>query len=192
MIWGTSLPLEGPVGVPAPPIVPIAAGSMSNVASFDIAWGDQAFEEVNILIDQWTPTGNGMPDIFTSSDNGATFDTGASDYRAQGIAHNPSGAINGYGGTMDSIQVGFDASNAQMLANTATGCFMFTIYRPYDASLRTVVEGWGGYDHNVVSDSMNVQGSGYRDAAGKVNAVRLASTVGNVSARYFAWGALPL
>lgn len=190
MMWDLPLPLAGPVSIPAPPIVPIKAGSVSNVASIDIPWGDQQFDRVHVLVDQWSPASTSQPDIFTSSDGGATFDAGATDYRAQGVVNNVT-TVSGYSAVQSSIQLGHDVGDLRMLGGTAIACFLVTVWRPFDAAELTVLEGWGGYDHDVLSTAQFLQGSGFREAAGKVNAVRLAATVGNVSARYVAWGVLP-
>ncbi len=192
MMWDMPVPLLGPVGVAQPPIVPIAADRVSNAANFDIAWGDREFEEVNILIDQWAPASNGMPDIFTSSDNGASFDAGASDYRTQSINHSPDASTQGFAVVQDSFQPGYNAGGGIMFGGTTLACFLVTLWRPYDSGLYTAMEAWGGYDRNTVNNAMNFMGAGFREELGMVNAVRIAMTAGNVSARYFAWGALPL
>ena len=190
-MWDMPLPLAGPVGVPPPPVVFIAAGSVSNVASFDIAWGDAQFEEVNILLDQWEPAVNGVPQLAISDDDGATFDTGASDYLFQGL-NNHTTLATGFSALHDRAQIGADNADGRMLGGTATGCFLWTILRPFDTGRRVAMEGWGGFSHNILSNASFMQGSGWRDAAKSVNAVRLNARNGNVSARYFAWGELPV
>lgn len=166
----------------------ISAASPSGVASFDINWGDTEFEEVNILIDQWAPVTTGVPVMVSSSDDGSTFDTGASNYMRTGCTHNPDGTVNAYSGASTSMFMCYNSANGRMLGGTTIASFLIQVLRPYDTGLRTNFIWWGGFDRNVVSNSMNFNGAGYRDTAAKVNAVRLYQDVGNISARYVAWG----
>ena len=191
-MWDMPLPLLAPVGVLAPPVVPIAAGSVSNVATFDIPFGPQDFERVDILFDQWAPVSTSVAQFRTSSDGGSTFDSGASDYRNSGVQHEPAGTTSGFTNALSFAQFGHDTGNGRMLGGTTLSCFLLTLFDPTSTGSRTYYEAWGGWDRNVVSNSMQAINTGYRDTTGRVDAVRMLASTGNVSARYFAWGLLSL
>lgn len=190
MMFGLPLPLIADAGAPASPIVPLHQESFSAVSSLDVPFGDWSFEEVFFLFDQWQPSSNAVPYLRTSSDGGSTFDAGASDYQANALQHNPLGGTTGGISTAQAqLQLGI-AGSGSVDAGVGVGCFLARIWRPYDASERTYVHMFGGWDHNTVADAMTAYGGGWRDSVGRVDAVRFLPSAGTMTGRVAAWGML--
>lgn len=184
-MYGLPLPLFAAEGVP-PPIVPIDVQNITTPqATIDIAWGDQVFEEVFILLDNVIPSVNGVAlDIRTSSDNGGSFDSAAANY-----PYNTADIHTSFTRTAQA------ATALELVQNGATdgldtlsyGCFAVQIIQPSDAVVKTVINGWGGYVR-AANNAVNAQSHGRRDSAGLVNAIRFAARSGNLSGRFQAWG----
>lgn len=189
MMFDLPLPFLADAGVPPPPIVPLKAETFSGQSSLDVSFDLWEFEHVLCLIDQWQPSSDAIPYLRTSSDGGSTFDAGASDYRYNAIQHNPATTTGGATGLQAQLQLGITGSGS-VDAGVGLACFLARIWRPYDTSDRTYVHMFGGWDHNMVADAMTAVGSGYRDAVGKVDAIRFLPSAGTMSGRIAAWGLL--
>ena len=187
MLYGLPHPLFADLPAPPPPLVFIGDQTASNVAQIDIPW-DLEFEQVHVLINNLTPvTANVVPWIRTSSDGGATFDAGVSDYRFISTVFFTS-ALGVVSSAADHIGMTDDAND---LSSAADGAFLVTVRRPFDTDLFTVVQSFGGHFITVPGPGVT-KGHGQRNAAGRVDALRFFMQTGNISAgRFFAWGELP-
>ena len=190
MMFDLPLPLMADAGAPPPPIVPLKQETFTNAASVAVPFGNWEFEEVYILVDQWQPSADAVPWLRTSGDGGATFDSGASDYRANGVQHEPGSTVAGFSLAISYLQLGYNAGSGRVDGGVGLACFLIRLWRPYEASERTYVHMFGGWDRNGVSNSMNAYGGGWRDATGKVDAALLLPSAGTMDGRLAAWGML--
>ena len=191
MMFDLPLPLLADIGAASPPMVPLKLETFTNAASVAVPFGNWELEEAFILVDQWQPSSDGVPYLRTSGDGGSTFDSGASDYQANAVQHNPSTTTGGISASQAQLQLGITGSGS-VDAGVGLACFLIRIWRPYDATERTYVHMFGGWDRNTVSDAMTAYGGGYRDTTSKVDAVQLLPSAGTMDGRLAAWGMLPL
>ena len=115
--------------------------------------------------------------IRTSSDGGATFDSGVSDYTYYGIY---SGGIDGYGGaaTNDRLQL-FTQGNA---TNEASD-FTVRLFHPANAGEHTRVDWLGGGDHATQGFLYNSY-CGKRNEVGAVNGIQIKPVAGTISGTF--------
>lgn len=191
MMLDLPLPLMADAGAPPPPIVPLKQETFTNAVGAAVPFGSSEFEEVYILVDRWQPSADAVPWLRTSGDGGATWDQGASDYQANGVEHQPASTVAGFSAAISYLQLGYDAGNGRVDGGVGLACFLIRIWRPFDASERTYVHMFGGWDHNVVNNSMTAYGGGWRNAASKVDAALLLPSAGTMDGRLAAWGVLP-
>lgn len=184
-MWTSPLPLLAASAVP-PPLVWIDDQTVSAASEVIIKWGDLAFEEVYILSDQIIPaTANAGLVMRLSSDNGATFDSGAGDYQNISVTMQAGqGRQAGAASTMVLVQQG----SPYGLTTAAYGSFLTTVHRPYDASERTVVSSVGGNRTPAAAAEGAVQQYGFREVPTRVNAIRFSGNPGSISGRFQAWG----
>ncbi len=182
---GLPLPLFAAGAVP-PPLMWIGEQDVTAVTEVDFAWGEQVFEQVFVLLDNVTGSvgGSGLS-VRTSSDNGTTFDSGALDYEHLMVQlgagfYKESGRVNAFRLVPNSATWG--------LATSAYACHLLTVYQPYDSGQRTEMTANGGHRSNGASGEQIDQTYGWRDAVGKVNALRFFPVQGNFTGRFQAWG----
>lgn len=189
MMYGMPFPLFAAGAVP-PPLVWIDSQSVSGVTEVDIAWGDQAFEQVFLLCDDIVPSLDNVSLVLrTSSDNGATFDALSTDY--QTATHREAGAT-GYFSQGGAARFQFAPSAGENAGYTldiaAYASFLTVIDQPSDDSLKTVVQSIGGYRASTLASIVTLWQHGYRDAQERVNAVRYLNNIGTFSGNFQAWG----
>lgn len=163
---------------------------VSGVTEVDIAWGDQAFEQVFLLCDSIQPSVDNVSFVIrTSSDNGANFDAGANQYQSANHSESgPTGFFNQGGASRIQLAPEGGQSTIYRMDSSAWASFFTTIDQPYDTTLKTVVRTIGGYRASTLGQHVTVLQHGYRDVAGRVNAVRYLPNTGTFSGRFQAWG----
>ena len=190
--WTAPLPLAAPVSGPPQWIEPIADDVISNALTHDITWtGD--YEAVLIDLLRVVPvTTNTNLRYFTSSDGGANFDVGATDYRYQTIAVT-AGNVQAFAQVASNVHMLFHSS-AYQSSNFADGGYtlLMTIPRPF-RSQYTGLYSHGGYYGTNGPGSAVLRSVGERKEVGRVDGIRFQFDGGsNISTgRIRAWGILP-
>lgn len=187
MMWGAPLPLVGAVSGPPQLFDLISDDVVSNAATHVVSW-DRDYRLVLVSIDHLVPvTNNTLLRVRTSSDGGATFDAGATDYRYElmtvaNVQRLLQSALDAY------IQIGGLGSN---LSNNADFGYHadLVVAQPFDVK-RTMLHGQLGYWPNEGIVTMGAV-YGLRLAAGRVDALQFFMSAGNIStARIRATGVL--
>lgn len=175
---------------PPPLLVPIGRKTASASPTIEFAWtGD--FDKVVFDFHNLRPaTDNTTLWIRTSSDGGATFDAGASDY--QFTAHIFGSGVGRDSGPGDHMQFSTTAASTNALGNGADefACGEIVLYRPFDTTRRTMMRAYGG--HAILGVMLDDMSSGYRNVAGRVDAVQFLISSGNIAeGEFIATGWLP-
>lgn len=184
MLQGLPIPLFADLAASPPPLVMIDDVTASDDAQVDISW-DLDFELVHVLINNVRPVTPGVRFYArSSSDGGSTFDSGATDYRTLSTAFGTSAA----GFASNGISELSLTDDANTMSATANGAYLVTVRRPFDAGLYTAIQHWGGHMTGV-GGVVCISGFGWRNVAGRVDALRFFMSSGNIDAgRFFAWG----
>lgn len=167
---------------PAGAWVNIATYSPSAVAQQDITGFDSTlYDDYEIVVDQLKPaTDNVGLFMRTSTDAGANYDSGASDYRWV-LAITALAAPSFDGDTADS-EIELASTAASVAVGNGTGEEWSGIIKLINpgAAARCKVLWQGGYI-NQAGNWSNVNGSAMRDTAADVNAARLLFSSGNIA-----------
>lgn len=148
----------------------IDSGTVSAAASLDITDLPAGYRSFRIEFDDLVPgTDNRAFYLRTSSDNGVSFDAGASDYQYS-IFGNNQGNPTGTGGALTGIQLNAVVNLGTGAGETAAG--RITIHNPRDATSRTRIEGTINFRGQTTSACMSVFG-GERNAAEDNDAIQL-------------------
>ena len=187
-MWAAPMPLVGAVSGPPQLFDLIADDVIGNAATHEIAW-TRDYRAVRISIDHLVPvTDATLLQCRTSSDGGATFDSGASDYRYEVVRTS---------GTQTFDQITAAAllqlvEAADGLSNAADFGFHgdLVIAQPFDAK-PTVLTAFTGYWPQLAVLATG-RFYGLRLSAGRVDAIQFFMNSGNIStARIRAVGILP-
>lgn len=122
----------------------------------------------------------------TSTDNGSTFDSGASDYAWNALLISETGAPTGYDDIADGlIEIMGPAASSDEMGSGAneTGSGVIYIYNP-SAVKYTFINFLGNYI-NEASQGIKFNGGGYRQSAADVDAVQLLMDSGNIASGTF-------
>lgn len=164
---------------------------VTDVAQIDINWGSSDYYKVELIVSGLgaeTPT-NAKVELLTSTDDGSSFDTGASDYdwtaNILAVAETFTSSTDA---ADDSIQLmGSGASSATEIDGNFDSSFRITLIDPKVAHF-TAVE-WVGSVRNADANRLTtVRGSAFRRSAADVNAVRLLISSGNITGKVTAVG----
>ena len=166
-------------------LVPITTTTASSVATVDFTGINSDFDEYWIVLSQVKPASDADSLLLrTSANDGASYDSGASDYRYGYMSVNTnSGNSVGYDPDDTSIKV---AGIGLTIESDSTGSGVSLIMRLLNPSAATNTE-------VTVSSSWFIAGGGYgilelsgaRLSAAAVNAVRFAFSAGNIASGTF-------
>lgn len=158
----------------------ISSQTISNAASIDVINLSSAFSKYEIILSGITPaTANASLRILTSSNNGSSYDSGASNYAYSYTAHGDTGTANSNGGTSSAgatfIQL------CEGLTNTANANdFEIILINPNISSNANGFM-WQGRTMNNSSVFRTNRGQGARLATGVVNAFQIKFSSGNIA-----------
>jgi hypothetical protein len=167
-------------------LVPLSTVSASAVATVDFTGISATYDEYEIHILRCIPDTDTTNLLFrTSSDNGSTYDSGASDYRAGTTTGNTQAGTMSFHQNLGttSILLAGGTPNIGASANESGVTMTVRIVSPAAASY-TEIEYSGSYV-NVDGYYANVIGGGARNQAAAVNAVRLFFNSGNIASGIF-------
>ena len=178
--WSMPLPLSAPISGPPQWIEPIADEEISNATSYDLTWtGDYELVVIDVL-KLVLVTDNQNLLLRTSSDGGATWDAGASDYQAQ-VMGVSAGNLQRFNNSMATDQIWTNPTALQHDSLSYGGATLqIIVLRPFAAEY-TQVQGHGGYYGNSGPGSSVTIFSGARKEAGRVDGIRLFSGGSNIS-----------
>ena len=163
--------------------IEVARAVADDDATVDFTGIDDSADEWKISFYNVTPQTNNTPlCVRTSSNNGGSFDSGASDYNTSMLG--PAGPYGEVGESGSSALLGAGAiggvSNA---ANNGGISGEVVIQRPFAASRTHFRYSINLADNNV--NSTHAIGSGFRDEVAAVNAIRLYFFSGNIASGTF-------
>lgn len=164
--------------ISGPPLLvePIADRQASGSAEIVIAWtGDYDA----VMVDLWNVrpvTDSVQLRAELSGDGGATFDTGVSDYQFRHVAWLAAQTnIVGPGAYLPMCTVGGVGNAAEENAQ-----WSLILPRPFDTGIKTQIIGSGGQQGST-GNPASLALFGYRDAAGRVDAIRFFLESGNIA-----------
>lgn len=192
-MWGAPLPLMASPGGPPQLYEPICDDLVSNAADHDVVWAGD-YRAVLFSVDHLVPASNNVfIRIRTSSDGGATFDSGATDYRHE---VSTTAGVTRFNQSTGGPQMQIVHGSSGLSNNADFGYSGdFVLAQPFDGK-PTVLHGQAAYwpNEGIVT---TVAFYGQRSAAARVDALRFfivdgVGTPVNIStARVRARGILP-
>ena len=154
--------------------------------SIDFTTGiDATYDSYVIEILNYVPVvDSGDLYLRTSTDGGATFDAGASDYQYIAKGERAGGAQD-LETSVSTTAILLNVSETNF-DNAAASGFNFTvnIFTPSDATRKTVV-GYRGYGVNTSLNYAQIFGGGMRNTNGDVDAIRFLAASGNITSGTF-------
>jgi hypothetical protein len=165
----------------APHLLATATASASATIDFDLTdWTNSDYMAYLLVFDHVAPaTDNVDPWIRTSTDGGANFDAGASDYRWTHLRQSESANVQAGSAADTKIVMEVNQGNA---ANE-TGSGWVLLYNPSEAKYGTVTYQYAGQD--TAGSVRHSAGSGKRVTAADVDAIRFMFSSGNVASGTF-------
>ena len=175
----TWIPYRNGVLIDAPSLAIIESGIISAASTLDIINLTTDFRAYEIAFDDLLPVTDGQALILqTDTNNGASFEAGASDY-SYSLMFSAAGAAVAAAGSNGTTGITVTNSQGNVAGEEASGKII--ISNPMDAGSPTKVNFQVGYQ-NSASDFVTLAGSGMRKAGEANNAIRLKFGSGNIAA----------
>lgn len=179
-INGNSLLAAGDLAIGSDWVL-VDSASASNHAAIDFPDLTSTYHAYCLIITDLIPqTDNTILSFRTSTDNGSTFDSGATDYKSalSGLNDSATGFVSGSTGTTQMNLIGAVGSGANETLSAT-----IWVYKPSSATF-CKVDCYGVY-YSSVPDLRQVRTVGARAAAADVDAIRVYMSSGNITSGEF-------
>jgi hypothetical protein len=164
-----------------PSFVKISSQTASSSSSIDFTGLSTSYRDFILEISNLVPATD-TADLYmrTSTDNGSTYDSGASAYQWSRMSVSSGGTTSGAGSTGDSkIVLATNTGNSTRECVSGT----ITIHNPQGTTGTHIT--WENTIYSATPTFFTTRGGAFRDASADVDAIRIIMSSGNISSGTF-------
>lgn len=160
-------------------VVLIASATASNDATITFTGLDSTYHMIEIVLGNIVPaTDNVELYMRTSTDNGVSYDSGATDYTYVRWARRSNGSDET--GQSTTTQIQLTATSSAGSATDESGSFLINIMNQSSSTEYTYLKWDGMYEENAFGNKVSIRGTAVRQAAEVVDAVQFYYSSGNI------------